>query len=165
MKIGIKWVFYPTTLLSQCDSCIGGKTALNFKKYKNQLALFSSPDKVVIDTNFLSTLSPQDITSGYGEIVKLFLESGADINFADMFGETALMKASTAGFVDCSLLLLENGADINIVDGLGETALSRASKEGHAKIVRLFLERGADINIVDGRGETALSRASEKADL
>jgi len=72
-KRGVNWVFYPTTLLSQCDSCIGGKTALNFRTYKNQLALFSAPSKVVIDTNFLKTLTAQDILSGHGEIVKLFL--------------------------------------------------------------------------------------------
>lgn len=75
-KRGINWIFYPTTLLSQCDSCIGGKTALNFKTYKNQLALFSAPSKVIIDTNFTSTLSPADILSGHGEIVKLFLTGG-----------------------------------------------------------------------------------------
>jgi 3-dehydroquinate synthase len=75
-KRGINWIYIPTTLLSQCDSCIGGKTALNFLKYKNQLALFSAPSKVIIDTNFLKTLKPQDITSGYGEIVKLFLTGG-----------------------------------------------------------------------------------------
>ena len=75
-KRGINWVYYPTTLLSQCDSCIGGKTALNFKQYKNQLALFSAPQKVIIDTNFLKTLKPEDIVSGYGEIVKLYLVGG-----------------------------------------------------------------------------------------
>jgi len=75
-KRGIDWVFYPTTLLSQCDSCIGGKTALNYKSYKNQLALFSSPKEVVIDTRFLDTLQVEDITSGYGEIIKLFLIGG-----------------------------------------------------------------------------------------
>lgn len=75
-KRGIDWVFYPTTLLSQCDSCIGGKTALNFKSHKNQLALFSSPKEVIIDTKFLDTLQPEDITSGYGEIIKLFLIGG-----------------------------------------------------------------------------------------
>ena len=75
-KRGINWIFYPTTLLSQCDSCIGGKTALNFKTYKNQLALFSAPSKVIIDTDFLTTLTDQDILSGHGEIVKLFLTGG-----------------------------------------------------------------------------------------
>lgn len=73
---GIKWIFYPTTLLSQCDSCIGGKTALNFKNYKNQLALFSAPAEVIIDTRFITTLQQQDIVSGFGEIVKLFLIGG-----------------------------------------------------------------------------------------
>jgi len=75
-KRGIDWVYYPTTLLSQADSCIGGKTALNFKDTKNQLALFSAPTKVIIDTRFLTTLTQQDIISGYGEIVKLFLVGG-----------------------------------------------------------------------------------------
>lgn len=76
-KRGINWIFVPTTLLSQCDSCIGGKTALNHLNYKNQLALFSAPNKVIIDTEFLNTLQPQDLTSGYGEIVKLFLTGGS----------------------------------------------------------------------------------------
>lgn len=75
-KRGVDWVFYPTTLLSQCDSCIGGKTALNFSSYKNQLALFSAPSEVIIDTEFLKTLTKEDMISGYGEIVKLFLTGG-----------------------------------------------------------------------------------------
>ena len=53
-KRGIKWTYIPTTLLSQCDSCIGGKTALNFKQYKNQLALFSAPNRVIIDSNYIN---------------------------------------------------------------------------------------------------------------
>ena len=75
-KRGINWIYYPTTLLSQCDSCIGGKTALNFKSNKNQLALFSAPNEVIIDLDFLDTLKEEDIISGYGEIVKLFLIGG-----------------------------------------------------------------------------------------
>lgn len=75
-KRGIKWKFIPTTLLSQCDSCIGGKTALNFKHYKNQLALFSAPQQVIIDTRFLDTLKLRDMDSGTGEIVKLFITGG-----------------------------------------------------------------------------------------
>lgn len=85
-KRGVDWVFYPTTLLSQCDSCIGGKTALNFKTYKNQLALFSAPSEVIIDVNFLNTLTKEDIVSGYGEIVKLFLIGGQ--SYLDMIDST-----------------------------------------------------------------------------
>ena len=75
-KRGINWKYYPTTLLSQCDSCIGGKTALNFKNYKNQLALFSAPIEVIIDSKFLSSLSQSELDSGNGEIVKLFITGG-----------------------------------------------------------------------------------------
>lgn len=85
-KRGVDWIFYPTTLLSQCDSCIGGKTALNFKTYKNQLALFSAPSEVIIDVNFLNTLTKEDIVSGYGEIVKLFLIGGQ--SYLDMIDST-----------------------------------------------------------------------------
>ena len=75
-KRGIEWVFYPTTLLSQCDSCIGGKTALNHHNFKNQIALFSSPKEVIIDLSFLSSLPQREILSGQGEIIKLFITGG-----------------------------------------------------------------------------------------
>lgn len=90
-KRGINWVFIPTTLLSQCDSCIGGKTALNHLSYKNQLALFSAPNKVIIDVEFLNTLHEQDIASGYGEIVKLFLTGGSW--YVDQFDDFTMQEA------------------------------------------------------------------------
>ena len=75
-KRGIKWVFYPTTLLSMCDSCIGGKTGINYNNAKNQVALFSAPKEVHININFLRTLSDFDIKSGMGEILKLLVTGG-----------------------------------------------------------------------------------------
>lgn len=94
-KRGVDWIFYPTTLLSQCDSCIGGKTALNFNSHKNQLALFSAPKEVIIDINFLKTLSQKDILSGYGEIVKLFLIGGQYyIDMIETLGEEELIYHS-----------------------------------------------------------------------
>lgn len=91
-KRGIDWIYIPTTLLSQCDSCIGGKTALNFKNYKNQLALFSAPQKVIVDIAFLKTLTEKDMLSGYGEIVKLFITGGSYYidNFDKFDIETAI---------------------------------------------------------------------------
>jgi 3-dehydroquinate synthase len=75
-KRGLNWTFVPTTLLSMADSCIGAKTALNHKGVKNQLALFSAPKEVLICSEFLNTLSPKDILSGYGEILKLVIIGG-----------------------------------------------------------------------------------------
>ena len=70
---GIKWIYFPTTLLSQSDSCIGAKCALNLLHFKNQLGVIHSPSLVVICPEFLLTLDNLDYSSGYGEILKLSL--------------------------------------------------------------------------------------------
>jgi 3-dehydroquinate synthase len=70
---GIDYIFIPTTLLAMSDSCIGSKTSLNFKTYKNIIGTFYPPAKVFVDVNFLSTLSFIDLKSGMGEIFKLHL--------------------------------------------------------------------------------------------
>lgn len=75
---GVEWFFYPTTLLSQCDSCIGSKTSLNVDEFKNQLGTYYPPYHVVLDVNFLKTLSIADIRSGLGEIIKVHLLDGPD---------------------------------------------------------------------------------------
>lgn len=70
---GIRWIFVPTTLLAACDSCIGGKTSLNYKGYKNLLGTFFPPDEIFIYPPFFRTLSRRDLVSGLGEIVKFNL--------------------------------------------------------------------------------------------
>ena len=72
-KRGIPWTFVPTTLLSQADSCLGGKTAVNHGKTKNVLGLFSAPRQVLIDPRFIDTLSYNDQLSGGGEIFRLLI--------------------------------------------------------------------------------------------
>lgn len=78
-KRGIPWILLPTTLLSMCDSCIGGKTGINYLKVKNQLALFSSPRKIIICPSFINTLDKREIKSGLGEILKLFITGGNNL--------------------------------------------------------------------------------------
>lgn len=70
---GIPYILIPTTLLSMADSCIGAKSSLNFNNFKNQLGGFYAPQEIYICTNFVETLSQQEVSSGYGEIFKLFL--------------------------------------------------------------------------------------------
>lgn len=70
---GINWIFIPTTLLAQTDSCIGSKTSLNFGSYKNLVGTFFPPTKLYISAKFHKTLSELDIYSGYGEIIKFLL--------------------------------------------------------------------------------------------
>lgn len=73
---GINWVFVPTTLLAQADSCVGSKTSLNYKGYKNLVGTFYPPSKVCIDTAFIATQEEPDFFSGLGEVVKLHLMGG-----------------------------------------------------------------------------------------
>lgn len=73
---GIPWTFVPTTLLASCDSCIGGKTSLNYKKYKNLLGTFYPPDALHICPGFFQTLSERDFESGLGEVVKFNIMAG-----------------------------------------------------------------------------------------
>lgn len=70
---GVDWIFYPTNLLSQCDSCIGSKTSINFRKYKNQLGGFFPPKKIYVDCKLLESLPKEEIQSGLGEMLHYFL--------------------------------------------------------------------------------------------
>lgn len=73
---GIRWLFVPTTVLSACDSCIGGKTSVNYAKYKNLLGTFYPPDEILICPQFFQSLSEKDYKSGLGEVVKFNLMQG-----------------------------------------------------------------------------------------
>jgi 3-dehydroquinate synthase len=75
-KRGINWTYFPTTLLSMADSCIGAKSAINYGGTKNLIGLFSAPKEVFINTTFLKTLDKRDVLSGYGEIIKLCIVGG-----------------------------------------------------------------------------------------
>ena len=68
---GIDWTFIPTTLLSQADSCVGSKCALNLNGHKNQLGVVHTPKSVDVFPGFLETLPYSAIQSGFGEIAKL----------------------------------------------------------------------------------------------
>ncbi|WP_026464006.1 3-dehydroquinate synthase [Adhaeribacter aquaticus] len=72
-KRGISFVQVPTTLLSQVDASVGGKTGIDFMGFKNHIGVFQEPLKVFINPEFLQTLSPREIKSGYAEIIKHWL--------------------------------------------------------------------------------------------
>jgi len=73
---GISWIYIPTTLLSQADSCIGSKTSLNYGTYKNLIGTFFPPSRIHIYTAFLATQLDFDFQSGFGEVIKLHLMGG-----------------------------------------------------------------------------------------
>ena len=74
-KRGLQFINIPTTLLSQVDSSVGGKTGINTKHGKNLIGSFYQPKIVISDINFLKTLPHREIICGYGEILKYSLIS------------------------------------------------------------------------------------------
>ena len=67
---GVKCIHVPTTLLSQVDSSVGGKTGINTKHGKNLVGTFYQPEGVLIDINFLKTLPERELRAGFAEVVK-----------------------------------------------------------------------------------------------
>lgn len=67
---GVAFVQVPTTLLSQVDSSVGGKTGVNHPKGKNMIGAFHQPQCVVIDTDVLSTLPGKELSAGMAEVIK-----------------------------------------------------------------------------------------------
>ncbi len=76
---GIDFYNIPTTVLSQIDSSIGGKTAIDFFGYKNIVGAFYQPKKVLIDPNVTKTLSERQFASGLAEAVKMAATSDKEL--------------------------------------------------------------------------------------
>ena len=78
---GVPFVQVPTTLLSQVDSSVGGKTAVNHPAGKNMIGAFYQPERVVCDLNALTTLPPREVSAGLAEVIKY--GPIADLSFLD----------------------------------------------------------------------------------
>ncbi|WP_440922143.1 3-dehydroquinate synthase family protein [Candidatus Pelagibacter sp.] len=118
---GLKWIYFPTTLLAQADSCIGGKSSINFSNFKNILGNFYPPSKIIINTNFLKTLNDDDIRSGIGEIIKVHFLSGKNsINYLrsslkkHKFNKTNLNRLIKNSIILKNQILKKDAEDKNI---------------------------------------------------
>ncbi len=100
---GINFIQIPTTLLSQVDSSVGGKTGVNHPLGKNMLGAFWQPRLVLADTQVLTTLSPREFSAGMAEVIKYGLLGDAEFltwleqNMAGLMAqnETLLQEAIT----------------------------------------------------------------------
>ncbi|MCM2293499.1 3-dehydroquinate synthase [Allorhizobium sp. BGMRC 0089] len=70
VRRGVRFVQIPTSLLSQVDSSVGGKTGINARQGKNLIGVFNQPDLVLADTGVLNTLSEREFRAGYAEVAK-----------------------------------------------------------------------------------------------
>jgi ankyrin repeat protein len=92
-------------------------------------------------------------------VSQLLIDYGADLNYQDQYGRTALMLFSyfsTDGNNDCLELFLKNGAGVNITDNTGKTALHYATWGGNITVIELLKKYGADINKRDDNGLSPL---------
>lgn len=146
---GIKWIYVPTTLLAQTDSCIGGKTSLNFDEFKNLLGTFYPPEKIIIDTGFLSTLSKKDYFSGMGEIIKFNIMGGENFykELEENFNSLIERKSEvTVEFINKSLQLKKKLIEEDEFDFGVRKLLNLGHTFGHA------LESISDFKIPHGQG-------------
>ncbi|WP_206081120.1 3-dehydroquinate synthase [Marinobacter orientalis] len=75
---GVPFIQMPTTLLSQVDSSVGGKTGINHPLGKNMIGAFHQPEVVLIDTDTLRTLPPREVSAGLAEVIKYGLIRDTD---------------------------------------------------------------------------------------
>ena len=82
-KRGMTYINIPTTLLSQVDASVGGKTGINFGGLKNEIGVFNCARCVILSSTFLRTLDTENMLSGYAEMLKHGLLSSKE-NWAEL---------------------------------------------------------------------------------
>ena len=163
-KRGIKFINIPTTLLSQVDSSIGGKTGINNKYGKNLVGSFYQPDLVVSDINILNSLPKREIICGYAEILKssiidsyknfLYLDKNLEkiLKLKSPFIENSILKACTL-----KKIVVEKDVDeknFRKVLNLGhtfahayESAIGFSKKLNHGEAVILGIKSAAEFSL------------------
>jgi 3-dehydroquinate synthase len=97
LKRGVAFAQIPTTLLSQVDSSVGGKTAINARQGKNLIGLFHQPRIVIADTALLATLPRRELLAGYAEVAKYGALGDANFfEWLEVNGAKALAGDETA---------------------------------------------------------------------
>lgn len=143
---GISWIYFPTNLLSQADSCIGSKNSINFKTFKNQLGNFYPPSEIYISSSFLRTLSHKDILSGLGEMMHYFCVSGKDdFQWAkEIYINEGWKKDGFGSLIQKSLSIKKQMIEIDEFDSGPRNVFNYGHSFGHA------LETTTSYNIPHG---------------
>lgn len=101
-KRGMRFINIPTTLLSQVDASVGGKTGVDLGPFKNQVGVFADADHVFINEGFLTTLSDEELISGYAEMLKHGLISDAQ-HWIDLKLFDPLVRTNGIEFIQKSI--------------------------------------------------------------
>jgi len=134
MMRGLPWVFYPTTLLAQADSCIGSKSSINSGEIKNILGTFTPPDHIIVDVDFLDTLKAQEILSGIGEMIKVHaIDSPEAFNrISDDYDHILKEKSVMEKYIHNSLLIKKVLIELDEFDQGPRNVMNYGHSFGHA---------------------------------
>ena len=150
-KRGITYINIPTTLLSQVDASVGGKTGINFNGLKNEIGVFNCAATVILSSEFLRSLDPENLLSGYAEMLKHGLISNKE-NWAELlrldFANSKLINSkfkidySLLGeFVAKSVAVKERIVEADPTEKGLRKALNLGHTAGHA-LESLAMEQG-----------------------
>jgi len=131
---GLKWTYFPTTLLSMADSCIGGKSSINVGPYKNLVGTFHPPQSVIIDPMLSLTLSDEKRIGGLIEAVKICYCRGAH-TFQEYMGlgpQASMPVEKVEKILTCSLLAKKWFIEIDEFDQAERLLLNFGHTFGHA---------------------------------
>lgn len=152
-KRGIDFINIPTTLLSMVDASIGGKNGVDLGNLKNQIGIIREPKAVIIDTEFLSTLSQREMRSGLAEMLKHGLIF--DKNYWDKFKSLSNLNTDDLNELIHQSIQIKN----NIVcEDLSENGIRKALNFGHTLghgIESYFLENESKSNLLHGEAIAA----------
>ena len=130
-KRGIAYINVPTTLLAMVDASVGGKTGVDLGHLKNQIGVISNPDLVLIDTEFLSTLPPNQMRSGLAEMLKHGLIS--DVVYWNKFQDLAKLSLEDLDtLIYQSVMIKKHVVEIDPLENNLRKTLNFGHTLGHA---------------------------------
>lgn len=115
VRRGVRFVQMPTSLLSQVDSSVGGKTGINARQGKNLVGIFNQPDLVLADTGVLNSLSTREFRAGYAEVAKYGLIDQPDF-FAWLEGNWQEIFSGGAARIEAIATSCQAKADVVVAD-------------------------------------------------
>ncbi|MFS4481917.1 3-dehydroquinate synthase [Hyunsoonleella sp. 2307UL5-6] len=147
-KRGIAYINIPTSLLAMVDASVGGKTGVDLGTLKNQIGVISTPDIVLIDTNYLDTLPQEQMRSGLAEMLKHGLISSEEYwNKFTNFSELSLKDLDVLIYE--SVLIKKAVVDADPFENSLRKTLNFGHTLGHA-IESYFLSNSSKKDLLHG---------------
>lgn len=144
-KRGMAYINIPTTLLSQVDASVGGKTGINFGGLKNEIGVFNCASSVILSSTFLRTLDSANLLSGYAEMLKHgLLSTDGELNRLLGFDITSPNYGTLQQMVAKSVSIKEDIVEHDPTEKGIRKALNLGHTAGHA-MESLALEEGRTV--------------------